>query len=69
MFEAVLREILTEAPAVPESGPMAAVVAFRAVAPRLDMLSDAERGMLQEWLDRAVDGLQSGVRGHRPGSS
>ena len=33
---------------------MATAVAFRAVAPRLDMLSDAERLLLTEWLDRAI---------------
>ena len=57
MYEAILREILTDAPEVPESGPIAAAVAFRALAPGLDMLSDAEQKLLSEWLDRAIDGL------------
>jgi hypothetical protein len=57
MFEAVLREILTDAPEVPESGPIAAAVAFRAVASQLGMLSDAEQKLLSEWLDRAIAGL------------
>jgi AcrR family transcriptional regulator len=57
MYEAVLREILTDAPAAPESGPIAAAVALRALAPQLDMLSDAEQKLLSEWLDRAIDGL------------
>jgi AcrR family transcriptional regulator len=58
MYEAVLREILTDAPEVSGSSPIAAAVAVRALAPRLGMLSDAERKLLSEWLDRAIDGLQ-----------
>ncbi len=57
MYEAVLRQILTDPPEQPEAGPMAAVVAFRAVAPQLHMLSAAERQLLAEWLDRVVDAL------------
>ncbi len=58
MYEAVLRQILTDAPEPRETGPLAATVAFRAVAPRLDMLSAGEQRLLSEWLDRAVDSLQ-----------
>ena len=58
IYEAVLRQILTDAPEFSESGPLAAAVAFRAIAPRLDMLSDAERRLLADWLDRAIDVLQ-----------
>jgi AcrR family transcriptional regulator len=58
MYEAVLREILTDAPDLPGSGPVAAAVALRAFAPELDMLSAAERQLLTEWLDRTIDGLQ-----------
>jgi AcrR family transcriptional regulator len=65
MYEAVLREILTDAPEVPDSGPIAAAVALRALAPRLDMLSDAEQKLLSEWLDRAIDGLQPTRGFHR----
>ena len=54
-YVAVLRQILTDAPGRPDGGPMAATVAFRAVAPHLDVLSDAERQLLTEWLDRVVD--------------
>jgi AcrR family transcriptional regulator len=54
LFQAILRQILTEAPAIPGGGPIAAAVAFRAIAPRLDMLSEAERQVLAEWLDRAI---------------
>ena len=65
MYEAVLREILTDAPEVPDSGPITAAVALRALAPRLDMLSDAEQKLLSEWLDRAIDGLQPTRGFHR----
>jgi AcrR family transcriptional regulator len=57
LFGAVLRRIVTDAPELPHSGPVASAVALRAVAPRLDMLSPAERQLLTEWLDRAVDAL------------
>jgi hypothetical protein len=59
MYEAVLREILTDAPEVPETGPVAAAVTLRALTPRLDMLSGAEQKLLSEWLDRAIDGLSA----------
>jgi AcrR family transcriptional regulator len=57
MYDAVLRQILTDAPDVAENGPMAAAVACRAVAPQLVMLSDGERRLLAEWLDRVVADL------------
>jgi AcrR family transcriptional regulator len=57
MYEAVLQQILTNAPERAEGGSMATTVAFRAIAPRLDMLSGAERQLLSEWLDRAIDAL------------
>lgn len=53
MYDAVMREILTDAPALPAGDPSAAVIAFRAVVPRLDSLSAGERAVLLEWLDRA----------------
>ncbi|GAA3638503.1 TetR/AcrR family transcriptional regulator [Kineosporia mesophila] len=59
MYEAVLRQILTDAPAPSENGLLATTVAFRAVAPQLGMLSEAEQHLLGEWLDRAVEGLGS----------
>jgi AcrR family transcriptional regulator len=52
MFQAVLRQILTE-----DTGPTADAsfaVALRATAPQLDVLSTAERGLFVEWLDRIV---------------
>jgi len=57
MYDAVLRQILTNAPERARNGSMATAVACRAIAPRLDMLSDAERQLLAEWLDRAIDAL------------
>ncbi|MCZ2828131.1 hypothetical protein O2W14_04685 [Modestobacter sp. VKM Ac-2986] len=56
----MLREVLTDAPAVAGSGPMAATVAFHAVAPQLDVLTPGEQHLLGELLDRAVDALAAG---------
>lgn len=53
MYEAVLRAVLTDVPALPAGSAAAAVVAFRAVAPELAMLTGTERALLAEWLDRA----------------
>ncbi|WP_223190690.1 TetR/AcrR family transcriptional regulator [Nonomuraea terrae] len=55
MYEAVMQVILTDAPALAVDGTTAATVAFRALAPKLPMLTDAERALLSEWLDRADD--------------
>jgi AcrR family transcriptional regulator len=57
MYDAVLAQILTDAPELPESGPMATAVTFRAIAPELTMLSDAERKLLDDWLARVVSAL------------
>jgi hypothetical protein len=54
MYEAVLGQILTETPPRSTDGPLSATVAFRAIAPELDVLSRAERQVLVEWLDRAI---------------
>lgn len=62
MFDAVARSILTDVPALPADGPNAAAVALRAVVPELPMLSDAERALLSEWLDRG-DGSGPGATG------
>ncbi|MCT9934601.1 TetR/AcrR family transcriptional regulator [Planotetraspora sp. A-T 1434] len=56
MYEAVMRSILTDVPTLPADSATAAAVAFRAVTPKLTMLTDAERALLSEWLDRAGDG-------------
>ncbi|MGI5145743.1 TetR/AcrR family transcriptional regulator [Plantactinospora sp. CA-294935] len=55
MYEAVMRSILTDVPTLPADSTAAATVAFRALAPTLPMLTDAERALLAEWLDRAGD--------------
>lgn len=57
MYEAALRQILIDAPKSAENGPRASAITLRAIAPRLDVLSDAERQLLAEWLDRAIDAL------------
>ncbi len=54
MYEAVLRQVLTDAPGPADQGSLAAVVACRAVAPQLDVLTDAEQRLLAEWLGRAI---------------
>ena len=55
MYEAVLRAILTDAPARPGDTTTAAAVAFRTIVPDLDGLTHAERTLMTEWLDRATD--------------
>lgn len=50
--EAVIAAITTDAPALPEPGPVPAAAALRAALPDVDALSPAERGVLREWLDR-----------------
>jgi len=60
LFGAVLRRIVTgapEAPELPANDPVASAVALRAAASKLDMLSAAERQVLAEWLDRAIEAL------------
>jgi hypothetical protein len=56
IYETVMRSILTDLPTLPADSAAAAAVAFRAVAPKLPMLTHAERALLSEWLDRAGDG-------------
>jgi AcrR family transcriptional regulator len=56
MYEAVKRAILTDVPTLPADNAAAAAVTFRAIAPTLTMLTDAERALLAEWLDRANAG-------------
>ena len=58
VLEGVLAQILTEAPAAEDAGPVATIVAFRAITPTLTGLSPIERQLLTEWLDRV---LASGV--------
>jgi AcrR family transcriptional regulator len=56
-FEAVLGQILVDTLDHPDAGPLSAAVALGAAAPELDMLSDSERRLLGEWLERIVAGL------------
>jgi AcrR family transcriptional regulator len=55
MYQTVLQHILTDAPVRPGNGTMTAAIAFRAVVSQLDTLSEAERHLMTEWLDRAID--------------
>ena len=57
MYEAVLRQILVDAPDSTTNGLTATAVAFRAIAPRLKTLTEAERQLMAEWLDRVIAGL------------
>ena len=57
MYEAVLRQILTDATDPVPSRLIGAAVALRAVAPELEALSHPERQLLAEWLDRVVADL------------
>lgn len=54
MFEAVLAQILTDPPFRKPDDTLATTVAFRAITPSLTSLSDSERLLLAEWLDRAL---------------
>ena len=53
----MLGKIRTDPPDRPADDSMTAAVAFRAIAPHLDMLSAAERQLLSDWLDRAINAL------------
>lgn len=54
MYEAVLAQILTDAPAREPDDTVAATVAFRAIAPSLTALTASERQLMADWLDRAL---------------
>ncbi|MGI3780538.1 MAG: hypothetical protein ACRYG2_07135, partial [Janthinobacterium lividum] len=56
IYDAVLAQILTDAPPRTDDGSTATVVAFRALAPGLEALTAAERELVAEWLDRVIDG-------------
>jgi len=53
IYDAVLAQILTDVPDRVDS--LAPAIAFRTMVPSLAGLSDAERALLTEWLDRAID--------------
>ncbi len=57
MYEAVLRQILVDPPDNTTNGSIATAVAFRAITPRLETLTEAERQLLAEWLDRVITSL------------
>ncbi len=57
MFDAVLGRILVDGPARPDPGPLATANAFRALAPRLEALTETEQRLLLEWVDRAIASL------------
>ena len=50
--EAAIAAITTDAPSYKNSGPATAAAALRAVLPEVQSLSDGERSLLTEWLDR-----------------
>jgi hypothetical protein len=50
--EAVIAAITTDAPTPASSGPVSAAIALRAALPQTAVLTESERGLLQEWLDR-----------------
>lgn len=52
--EAVLAAITTDVPVPAPPGPVGAAVALRAVLPQTTALTDQERGLLREWLDRVA---------------
>lgn len=52
--EAVIAAIITDGPAPATPGPVSAAIALRAVLPQTSALSDHERALLQEWLDRVA---------------
>jgi AcrR family transcriptional regulator len=59
MYDAVLAQILTDTPDLPQARPLAAAVTFRAIAPQLTMLTNAERNLLDDWLARVLNALQA----------
>lgn len=53
--EAVIAAITTDGPAATSPGPVTAAVTLRAVLPRTTVLTEPERRLLEEWLDRIAD--------------
>lgn len=52
--DAVLAQVLTDAPAADGGAPLSVVLAMRALVPQLQALSGSERALLDEWLDRVA---------------
>ena len=59
MFDAVLARTTTAAPAVPGTSASAVAVTFATVLPGLPGLSEAERAVMAEWLERSLKRLRS----------
>lgn len=55
MYDALIRAILTDVSVLPDDGTTAIVAAFTTVIPDLVMLTQSERDLLSEWLERAAD--------------
>ena len=55
LLDAVLRQILRDDPGPHGADHVSTAVALRAGASRLAVLSDTERALLAEWLDRVID--------------
>ncbi len=58
LFEAVLARILVATEPEGADSALAPVVALRAMAPSLAGLTEGERAVMGEWLDRVIDGAQ-----------
>jgi len=54
MYDAVLRQVIVDVPKRAPNDSLTIAVAFKAIAPQLDALSEAERQLLIEWIDRAI---------------
>ncbi|HWU58773.1 MAG TPA: TetR/AcrR family transcriptional regulator [Microbacteriaceae bacterium] len=55
LYNAVAREILTDAPAFADNGLLPSAVAFRTLVQDLPTLTDAEKALMAQWLDRAIE--------------
>ncbi|MEV0664545.1 TetR/AcrR family transcriptional regulator [Actinomadura luteofluorescens] len=53
--EAVIAAIATDAPVPATPGPAGAAIALRAALPQAAALTEPERGLMREWLDRIAD--------------
>ena len=60
MFDAIVAAIATAEPALRAAGPVPVANTLSAEIPALTMLSDGERHVLAEWLDRIVTATGSG---------
>ena len=55
LLDAVLRQVLRDDPGPPGADYVSTAVALRAGASQLAVLSDTERALLTEWLDRVIE--------------